>query len=73
MLMNTTTKTLTQKVQRLEKRMERMETYVRLSPAMPVEQTHKLSHGLRKLAGLWAKKPRTKRDLTAIRKQLWNE
>ena len=68
-----TTQTLTQKVQQLEKRMERVETRMHNSLTAPNGQAHKPMNGLRRLSGIWAKKPRTKRNLAAVRKQLWNK
>lgn len=64
------TQTLTQKVQRLEKRLEHIENIVAAAPKK--HTTRQSSHGLNTLAGMWAKKPRTKRDLAATRKRLWN-
>ncbi|TSC79282.1 MAG: hypothetical protein G01um101429_517 [Parcubacteria group bacterium Gr01-1014_29] len=64
---------LEQKMQRLEKRMKRVEALV-VAPLADRKQTvRNTSKGLHMLAGLWAKQPRTKRDLSMARKRIWKK
>lgn len=65
-----TTKTLVKKVSYLEKRLSALERHIVLWP----EPTGaRALEALGMLQGLWAKHPRTKRDLKRVRERVWGK